>query len=267
MSKANIFIIEDEALIADHIALCLEDEGYAVAGMADSGQEALAQLEALRPDLCLIDIHLAGALDGVDVAQEINRRFQIPFIFVTSNTDNRTLERVKITQPAGFIVKPYTQQDLATNVKIALYKQQIQKIEPEPEPNPDHAKGTPSGETGNQEPATSAQEPTNNALSDSFFVKDKHQLIRLRYRDILYAEAMDNYTRLHTERGNFMLSQTLKSVESRLLDFGFIRIHRSYLANLLHVDLIAPRHLMIGKKELPVSESQRQKLLELIRMF
>lgn len=256
MKKANIFIIEDEALIADHIALCLQDEGYAVAGIADNGQEALAALEAAAPDLCLIDIHLAGALDGVDVAQEINRRFQIPFIFVTSNTDGRTLERVKITEPAGFIVKPYTQQDLATNVKIALYKQQVHKVA-----DSAAAPETPPETPENSSPAVAPE------LEDSFFVKDKHQLIRLRYRDILYAEAMDNYSRLHTARGNFMLSQTLKSVETKLLDYGFVRVHRSYLVNLLHIDLIAPRHLLIGSTELPVSESQRQRLLDLIRMF
>lgn len=249
MNKARIFILEDEALIADHIAICLEDLGYSIAGIADNGVEALDAIAETQPDLCLIDINLDGDLDGVDVAQEIRRRFEIPFIFVTSNTDRRTLARVQRTEPAGFIVKPYTPEDLASNVGIALYKAH-------------HAASAPSQETPVSLP-TAAQPP----LEDSFFVKEKHELIRIRYADILYVEAMDNYARLHTQKGKFVLSQTLKSVDARLEGQGFLRVHRSYIVNLRYVDLIAPRHVLIGATEIPVSESQRAGLLELIRTF
>ena len=78
---------------------------------------------------------------------------------------------------------------------------------------------------------------------------------------------MDNYTRLHTANGKFVLSQTLKNVESHLKPYGFLRVHRSYVVNLSGIDLIAPRHLLIGEIEIPVSESQRQNLLEHIRLF
>ncbi|HHG86029.1 MAG TPA: response regulator transcription factor [Bacteroidetes bacterium] len=243
MSKPRIFILEDEALIADHIAICLEDLGYEIAGIADNGEEALNAIEKQNPDLCLIDINLHGDLDGIDVAQEIRRRFSVPFVFVTSSADRRTLARVQRTEPAGFIVKPYTSEDLASNIGIALYKASQKAVQP-----------ISSSEVAPE-------------LDDSFFVKDKHELIRIRYRDILYAEAMDNYTRLHTQKGKFVLSQTLKSVDARLNGQGFLRVHRSFIVNLLHVDLIAPRHLLIGDLEIPVSESQRARLMELIRLF
>lgn len=243
MNPARIFILEDEALIADHIALCLEDLGYAIAGIADNGTEALEAIATSQPDLCLIDIHLDGDLDGVDVAQEIRARFQIPFVFVTSNTDRRTLARVQRTEPAGFIVKPYTPENLAANIGIAIFK--AQSLTPTPV-NPDSV----------------APE-----LEDSFFVKEKHELIRVRYSDILYAEAMDNYTRLHTANNKFVLSQTLKSVTSRLEQQGFLRVHRSFVVGLRHIDLIAPRHVLIGETEIPVSETQRTRLMEQIRLF
>ncbi|MEM0995788.1 MAG: response regulator [Bacteroidota bacterium] len=239
MSAERILIVEDEALIADHLAVCLEDLGYEIAGIADNGAEALTLISAALPDLCLIDIHLQGPLDGVDVAQELRRMHDIPFIFVTSNADRRTLERVKRTEPAGFILKPYTPEDLASNIGIALFK---------------HRKRPPSEKLAAE-------------LEDSFFVKEKHELVRLRYRDILFAEAMDNYTRLHTEKGKFVLSQTLKSVVERLSEHGFLRVHRSYLVNLAQVDLIAPRHLRIGAAEIPLSEAQRSRLLEMIKQF
>lgn len=242
MKKAGIVIVEDEALIADHLAICLEEEGYKILGVAESATEALEILEATAPDLCLLDINLEGSLDGIDLAQEINRRFQIPFIFVTSNTSNRTLERVKLTEPAGFIIKPYTPADLVSNVAIALYKSR----------------------SLSQVPKATVNAPK---MEDSFFVREKHELIRVRYSDILYAEAMDNYVRIHTLKGRHILSQTLKLVEQKLQGHHFIRVHRSYLVNLLHVDLIAPRHLLIGTIEIPVSESQRTRLLDLVQVF
>lgn len=240
MNTPRIFILEDEALIADHIAVCLEDLKYAVAGISDNGEEALEMIANLQPDLCLIDINLGGDLDGVDVAQEIRRRFEIPFIFITSNTDSRTLARVQRTEPAAFIVKPYTPEDLASNIGIALYKSRKKEV---------------------QAPITAPE------LEDSFFVKEKHELIRLRYQDIRYAEAMDNYTRLHTSDRKFVLSQTLKSVAERLEERGFLRVHRSYVVNLRCIDLIAPRHLRIGGAEIPLSETQRARLMDLVQQF
>lgn len=240
MMSPRIFILEDEALIADHIAVCLEDLQYEVAGISDNGEEALEMIGSLQPDLCLIDINLSGALDGVDVAQEIRLRFAIPFIFITSNTDSRTLARVQRTEPTAFIVKPYTPEDLASNIGIALYKAR--------------KKDAPTASTAPE-------------LEDSFFVKEKHELIRLRYQEIRFAEAMDNYTRLHTADRKFVVSQTLKSVAERLEERGFLRVHRSYVVNLRCIDLIAPRHLRIGEMEIPLSEAQRTRLMEMVQQF
>jgi len=236
MHKPGIIIVEDEALIADHLAVCLEEEGYEVLGVAESAEEALALLDEKEAELCLLDINLEGDLDGVDLAHEINRHHRIPFIFITSNTSSRTLNRVKLTEPAGFIVKPYTPADIASNVAIALYK----------------SRSTPLAAP---------------KIDDSFFIREKHELIRVRFRDIRYVEAMDNYVRIHTVQGRHVLSQTLKSVERKLQPHHFIRVHRSFLINLLHIDLIAPRHVLLGETEIPVSESQRTRLLELVQVF
>ncbi len=251
MKKVRIVIVEDEALIADHIAICLEDLGYDVVGIEEDGTEALEIIQNLQPDLCILDINLAGALDGVDVAQEINRRFAIPFIFLTSNSDKRTLERVKITEPAGFILKPYTVQDLETNLGIVLYK----------------LRRAASGKVTENKLESESISSSKRANDDSFFIKEKHELIRIHYGEISHVEAMDNYARIHTSKGRFVLSQTLKNVEKRLEDHGFLRVHRSYVVNLTHIDLIAPRHLVLGPEQIPISETQRQKLMERIQLF
>ncbi len=242
MNKTRIVIVEDEALIADHIAMCLEDMGYEVAGIEEEGHAALELIDRERPDLCMLDINLAGALDGVDIAQEIKRRFGIPFIFLTSNSNKRTIERVKMTEPAGFILKPYTVEDLETNLGIILYK--LKQVV--------HQAGH-AGQEGQKE--------------NSFFIREKHELIRVHYDDISHIEAMDNYSRIHTAKGRFVLSQTLKTVEKRLEPYGFLRVHRSYVVNLSRIDLIAPRHLELGEVRIPISEAQRQKLMERISIF
>ncbi len=248
----RILIVEDEALIADHIAVCLEDIGYEVVGIEEDGMAALELIEQEKPDLCLLDINLAGGLDGVDVAHEINRRFGVPFIFLTSNSDRRTLERVKITEPAGFILKPYTVKDLESNLSIALYKIR-------------------TGQVVGKDPSANQEEPPESANSvngeDSFFIKEKHELIRVFYKDISHVEAMDNYSRIHTVKGRYVLSQTLKAVEKKLEPYGFLRVHRSYVVNLGLIDLIAPRHLFLGADQIPISEAQRQKLIERIQLF
>lgn len=258
MNRARIVIVEDEALIADHIAMCLEEMGHEIAGIEESGQEALELIERERPDLCLLDINLSGALDGVDVAQEINRRFGIPFIFLTSNSDRRTIERVKITEPAGFILKPYTAQDLETNLGIVLYK--LKRATVQKTLIQDRVEG--SERLVHEQGEGSGMEK-----EDSFFIREKHELIRVHYDDISHVEAMDNYARIHTSKGRFILSQTLKNVEKRLEPHGFLRVHRSFLVNLSRIDLIAPRHLELGEDQIPISEGQRQKLMDRIQLF
>ena len=263
MKKTRIVIVEDEALIADHIAVCIEDLGYEVAGIEEDGMAALELIAKEKPDLCLLDINLAGGLDGVDVAQEINRRFGIPFIYLTSNSDRRTLERVKITEPAGFILKPYTLQDLESNLSIVLYKLKSRDAEAS---NPLTEEEVPVNGHG-PENGKEAEEASTSAAEESFFIREKHELIRVFYRDISHVEAMDNYSRLHTAKGRFVLSQTLKNVEKRLEPHGFLRVHRSFVVNLSHIDLIAPRHLHLGEDQVPISEAQRQKLMERIQLF
>lgn len=235
--KKQILIVEDEALIADHLAACLETEGYGVQGPYDEAEAALTHLKTHRPDLILLDIQLAGALDGVDVAAAVLSTSRIPIVYLTSNTDARTLARVKLTQPAGFIVKPFQPADLRPAIELALY----------------------SHDQGNA-PRTQASTTT----EDSFFIKEKHLLERVYYRDILCAEAMDNYTRIHLNDRKYMLSQTLKVVEEKLKDHGFFRIHRTWLVNVARITCIRPTSVNIGDMEIPSSTTARAELLQFV---
>ncbi len=121
MAKQRIFILEDEALIAEEIASTLELLGYQVVGRARSADAALDKLKSLEPDLALLDINVKGILTGIDVAKIIKEKYKFPYIFLTSYSDTATLEQVKPTMPYGYIVKPFTDKDLKSTIEIALF--------------------------------------------------------------------------------------------------------------------------------------------------
>ncbi len=121
----HILIVEDELIVAHSIQMRLELHGYAIDGMAKSGEEALQLLESVIPDLILMDIRLSGEIDGIDAAERIRRDHQIPVIFLTAYSDDQTLARAKITEPFGYIIKPFETRELVNNIEIALYRQKM----------------------------------------------------------------------------------------------------------------------------------------------
>ena len=107
--KTKIYIVEDEPLIAETIKTALTHEGYDICGMSDNAKEAIFDIETLNPHLILADIMIDGDIDGIEMIKHLKKRVEIPFIFLTSLSDSETLERVKKTNPAGFIVKPFNE--------------------------------------------------------------------------------------------------------------------------------------------------------------
>lgn len=121
MSAVRVLIVEDEPLVAEDIAGCLESIQFEVAGIAYSAERGLELLDSERPDAALLDITLAGAMDGIQLGQHIRDRFNIPFIFLTSHSDRQTLERAKQTRPSGYLIKPFDETDLMTSLEVALF--------------------------------------------------------------------------------------------------------------------------------------------------
>ena len=126
----KILLVEDELIIAEHLTILLENIGCEIVGSAIDFDEAIEILETEKPDLILLDINLGGKKDGVDLAEEINRRFDIPFIFTTSHSDSVTLERAKKVNPANYLVKPFRKEQLYTAVEIAMFNISKQSEKP-----------------------------------------------------------------------------------------------------------------------------------------
>ncbi len=126
MTKTRIQIVEDEEIVASHLELSLENLGYCVTSVSNSGEEALVNTEAERPDIVLMDINLAGEMDGIDTAEEIYSNFNIPIIYLTAHSAPKTLNRAKKTEPFGYIIKPFDDKELYSSIEIALHKHQAQ---------------------------------------------------------------------------------------------------------------------------------------------
>ncbi len=127
MSKTRILIVEDESIIALDLKTRLERMGYVVTAIASKGEDAFSIASEDKPDIVLMDIKLAGKIDGIQTADRMREFFSLPIIYLSAFSDDATLERAKISQPFGYIVKPVTDQDLRSSIEISLHNHKMQQ--------------------------------------------------------------------------------------------------------------------------------------------
>ncbi|MFH1926808.1 MAG: PAS domain S-box protein [Chloroflexota bacterium] len=127
MASAQILVVEDEIIVAENIRSRLIGLGYTVPAVASSGEEALQKAAETQPDLVLVDIELKGPMDGVEAAEQIRARFDIPVVYLTAYADKDTVRRAKITEPSGYILKPFEVRELHIAIEVALYKHEMER--------------------------------------------------------------------------------------------------------------------------------------------
>ncbi len=238
MIKPKILISEDEVIIAEDIAASLEELGYETCAI-DSGEGTIEMIRELQPDLVLLDINLRGDADGVEIGGRIREEFHIPFIYLTAYADRATIDRAKKTEPDGFLVKPFDEKSLRSAIEIALYKH-------------DNNKETNGALTNGKE-----QE----VATDYIFVKVKHRIIKVHYNEILWVEAYDNYSFIVTADQKYLVSSTLKDMEHKLPSQNFVRVHRSYIANLDKIEALEENSVVFAKGDIPIGKSYKKTLM------
>ncbi|MFH1969891.1 MAG: response regulator [Verrucomicrobiota bacterium] len=127
MANARILIVEDESIVAKDIQNSLTGLGYTVAGVVAFGEEAVERAGALKPDLILMDVMLKGAMDGIEAAERIRREHSVPVVYLTAYTDDDTLQRAKVTEAFGYLLKPFEDRELRTTIEMALYKHTMER--------------------------------------------------------------------------------------------------------------------------------------------
>lgn len=127
MTLTQVLVVEDDAIIALDIRQRLKNMAYGVHGHASSGKEAIKKVEQIRPDLVLMDIRLRGEMDGIETAEQIRTRFNIPVVYLTAHSDEQTLQRAKVTEPFGYICEPFDNRELRIALEVGLYKHRLER--------------------------------------------------------------------------------------------------------------------------------------------
>lgn len=245
MIKPKILISEDEVIIAEDLAACLADLGYHTCAI-DTGEDTLDKIRETKPDLVLLDINIRGKSDGVDIGSQIRKEFNIPFIYLTAYADKATIDRAKKTEPDGFLVKPFDEKSLRSTIEIALYK---------------HEHTNKLNGKDNVLKAQAAVSPDQDVAMDYIFVKVKHRIIKVMYKDILWVEAYDNYSFIVTADQKYLVSSTLKDMEQKLPSQNFVRVHRSYIANLDKIEAMEENSVVFSKSDIPIGKSYKKILM------
>jgi DNA-binding LytR/AlgR family response regulator len=244
MSQIRILIVEDELIVSKDLEQRLKRLGYDVVGTAATGLKAIELANEKLPDIILMDIMLKGDMNGIEAADIIGKTLNIPYIYLTAYAENNTLEKAKLTEPYGYIVKPFKEIDIVTTLEMAVHKHQKNK-EILDERN------------------LLYQLVDNRDTNDFVFVKSKSKFIKIRTDDIIFIEALKDYVIIHTIEEKFTIHSTMKDIE-RKFDFdNYLRVHRSYIVNTIKISTIEHNTIIMEnhRKEIPIGGSYKQNFI------
>ena len=243
MAKTSILVVEDESIVAKDIQNSLKKLGYTVPSVENTGEDAIDAAGQYKPDLILMDIMLKGEISGIEAAEQIRQRYQIPVIFLTAYADESTLSKAKVTEPYGYIIKPFKEIDLHTSIEMALYK---------------HGKE----QEGRKERDLYSSIVLDKSAEDCIFVKSNSRLVKVKTNEIYYVEALKDYVNIHTGDNKFTVHSTMKDMLAKLSANEFLRVHRSYIVRVDKIMAIEQNNLVIEdeKKIIPMGGSYRDEL-------
>ncbi|MFB6257182.1 MAG: LytTR family transcriptional regulator DNA-binding domain-containing protein [Flavobacteriales bacterium] len=250
MARTKVLIVEDESIVAKDIQQSLEKLGYDVIGTAPTGENAITLALEKHPEVVLMDIMLKGEKTGVESADEIRAHLDIPVIYLTAYADENTLAKAKVTEPYGYIIKPFKEADLHTTIEMALYK---------------HGKER----EVRKERDLLYQVLDSKDSGDRIFVKSKHGLVKLQADDVYYIEALKDYVVINTQTTRYTVHSTMKDIEKKIPTDRFLRVHRSYIVNLDKVERIEQNHVVLqeDRKSMPIGGAYKETLQERINLI
>ncbi|MFL5753535.1 MAG: response regulator [Bacteroidia bacterium] len=250
MSKTNILVVEDESIVSKDIQNSLKKLGYNVVGACNNGEEAVELVREKQPDLVLMDIMLKGEMSGIDAADIIRTQLNIPIIFLTAYADESTLSKAKVTEPYGYILKPFKEIDLHSSIEMAIYKhKKVSEIRKER----DFLYSLVENKEGSK---------------DILFVKSNSRLVKVNMKDIFYIEALKDYVVINTELTRYTIHSTMKDIEKKLAPNEFLRVHRSFIVRVDKIVAIENHNLVLekDKKSIPIGGSYKDELLQRLNM-
>ena len=251
MAQTNVLVVEDESIVSKDIQHSLKKLGYHVVGAASTGEQAVLLAQQHMPDIILMDIMLKGEMNGIEAADAIRKDTNIPVIFLTAYADESTLAKAKVTQPYGYIIKPFKEIDIHTSIEMALYK---------------HKKETEV--LKERDLLYSLVESKEASGREIMFVKSNSRLVKLKTGDIYYIEALKDYVVINTLNTRYTVHSTMKDIEAKLPEADFIRVHRSFIVRLDKIVAIEQPNLILenDKKVIPIGGSYKDDLAKRLNL-
>lgn len=260
MAKTNVLVVEDENIVAKDIQHSLKKLGYNVVGIASSGEKAIAIASEHKPDIVLMDIMLQGDMSGIESAKQIRENFNIPVVYLTAYADENTLNKAKITEPYGYIIKPFKEIDIHTSIEMALYKH-----------------GKISEITKERDFLFSIVDKQ--STPDLIFVKSNSRLVKLKTKEIYFVEALKDYVTINTLDARYTIHSTMKDIQDRLPANEFVRVHRSFIVRIDKISAIEAPNIVLDiegldrdkvsqriTKQIPIGGSYKEELLKKINL-
>lgn len=248
----RVLLVEDEPLYARLLTTFVRGLGYEPVGPAADAEAALALFEREAVDVALLDINLAGSLDGVELARALLGQRALPLIFVTSLADDVTFARAKAIGPAAYLTKPFDERTLEHALELALHNFAHQRP------------ATPSVE---EEPVLEWAQDLR--IRDCLFLRDRGRLTKVCLDDVLYVEAGDKYCAVVTATGKFAVRLALRDVARELSPTRFVQTHRSYVVNADAIEHLDPADstVVVAGTALPLGRAYRDALLSRLRLI
>jgi len=219
MSKElKVLIVEDEGIIAEHLKVLVRSYGTEQIFIANEKKRAIELLEMYKPDLVLLDIRMKNPTDGIEIAEEINIHYKIPFIFITAHSDSLLLQKALNTKPAGYVTKPFNQATIYAAIKIALDKLEQKE-------------------------------------AGYIIIKDGFDTIKIDVESIIYVESDRNYIDIVCEKGKHSVRHSLEwfiGLE-QIHSQKFMRVHRSFIINIKKANRISGSNVIVQQFSIPIS--------------
>lgn len=232
--QEKIVIVENDIPVAARLSLQLNRLGYNITGIFSKAKDALHFLEQEMPDLIFLDDKLKGQLNGIESSKNKNGNFPVIYF------NKRTADKIdRIISMSVKTKKNKLKKDLKNSLEIFKPKKEQEVID----------------------------KSEHYILNDRIFIRHRDMMIRISLDDIQYIEADRNYCKVYSRDRKYLLVTTLKEVDEKLSDNRFLRIHRSYIANISHIDEIGGNHVVICSHSLPLSKNMRRELFRHLQVI
>lgn len=242
-----ILITEDNRLIGQDLKEILEEVGYTNVFYSKDVNDAISILEKKTIQLVLLDINLNSDLTGIDLANHINEKYKIPFIFTTSYSDIDTIAEVKLTNPAGYIIKPYSRELLLATVEIVLFKYSKERKQKK-----------------KTEKTIATIDKKDFVINNHLSIKNNGMVIKIPFSEIVWFESDKNYVEINTTDKKYLIRTSLKQILEKLPDNYFVKCHKQYIVNILHIEGIKADEIEIQSQRIPMIRNLKPAVMDLL---